>query len=110
MESHCHHHKAKACCLGFAVGIVWAIGVLGLGLAAMGMDGYGLPVVNLLGSIYKGYDASWAGAFIGAGWALVDGFITGVLIGWLYNMGCCFCHMCCKKSEGEAPKSACCGS
>lgn len=106
MENHCH--KAKACCLGFAVGIVWAIGVFGLAVGAMYLEDFGVPMVGVLGSIYSGYEVSWPGAFIGAGWALVDGFITGVLIGWLYNMGCCFCRICCKKSTGES-KPGCCG-
>lgn len=69
--------------LGFAFGIVWAVGVLLLGIAAM--NGYAEDMVVLLSSMYMWYAASATGILIGALWAFVDGFIGWALIAWIYN-------------------------
>ena len=68
---------------GIAIGVVWAVGVLLGGLVAM--IGYGAVFVNALGTVYIGYSASIGGAIIGGIWALVDGFVAGALIAWVYN-------------------------
>jgi hypothetical protein len=68
---------------GIAIGVVWAVGVLLGGLVAM--TGYGAVFVNALGTVYIGYSASIVGAIIGGIWALVDGFVAGALIAWVYN-------------------------
>jgi hypothetical protein len=68
---------------GIAIGVVWAVGVLLGGLVAM--IGYGAVFVNALGTVYIGYSASIVGAIIGGIWALVDGFVAGALIAWVYN-------------------------
>ena len=68
---------------GFAIGLVWGAGVLFAGF--MAMTGYGAVFVNALGSVYIGYGASVVGAVIGAVWALIDGFVAGALIAWVYN-------------------------
>ena len=70
--------------LAVAVGAVWALGVLFLALAAM--FGWGTALVELLGSLYLGYDASVLGGIIGALWAIVDGAIAGALIALIYNV------------------------
>ena len=76
-------NECKPVALGISCAIVWAAGVFLLGLTAM--FGWGNAFVDVLASLYLGYGASIAGAFIGAVWALVDGFIAGALIGWIYN-------------------------
>ncbi|MGE0063384.1 MAG: bacteriophage holin [Xanthobacteraceae bacterium] len=68
---------------GVAVGVVWGVGILFAGL--MAMTGYGAVFVNALGTVYIGYSASIVGAIIGTVWALVDGFVAGALIAWVYN-------------------------
>lgn len=70
--------------LGFALGIACAVYALFIGAAAW-LFGWGTAVVEVLSSLYIGYDATFLGAVIGAVWAFVDGFIGGVIIGWLYN-------------------------
>lgn len=70
--------------LGIAVGIVWAIGILFLGGAAITFD-WGKPAVLLLESIYLGFSATALGLLVGVIWGFVDGFIGGFLIGWVYN-------------------------
>ncbi len=75
--------------MAIAMGIMWALSVLITGLAAM--HGVGGMFVEVMASIYKGYDASVKGALIGAGWAFADGFIGGAVLAFLYNKcaGCC---------------------
>ena len=69
--------------LGIAIGVLWAIYVLFVGIVAM--FGWGVALVEALSSLYIGYAASIIGAIIGAIWAFVDGFIAGVVIAWISN-------------------------
>ena len=71
--------------LGLALGVTWAIGTLILGLSAWLFD-YGTVFVELLGMMYVGYTATFAGSIIGAIYAFVDAFIGGALIAWFYNL------------------------
>ena len=70
---------------GLAVGTVWGLGVLLLGLLAM-LSGWAVEIVRLISSGYLGYGATLLGSFIGALWAFVDGFIGGVLLAYFYNL------------------------
>jgi len=70
--------------LALSIGILWAIGIFLVGIAAT-VSGWGDSLVNLISSLYVGYSASLAGSIIGAIWALIDGLICGALIAWLYN-------------------------
>lgn len=70
--------------LGCAVGISWGLGIFIMGLFATYFN-WGVDFVNVLGSLYIGYCPTLVGSFIGLIWALVDGFIGGVVIAWLYN-------------------------
>ena len=76
-------NKLQPLALGVGVGVLWAAYVFIAGIAAM--NGWGTALVDVFGSLYIGYNASIAGAFIGAMWALVDGFIAGAVIAWIYN-------------------------
>ena len=69
---------------GLAVGIVWAAGVLVMGLIAM-VCPWGARFVDWLAPFYVGYDATIVGILIGAIWGFIDGGIGAVLIAWLYN-------------------------
>jgi len=70
--------------LGIAIGVLWAVYVLFVGIVAM--FGWGVALVDALSSLYIGYEASIIGAIVGAIWAFVDGFIAGVVIAWIYNL------------------------
>lgn len=72
----------KAC--GLALGILWAGGVIFMGLTAM-VCSWAQPFVDVLGVMYRGYSASVIGILIGAAWGFVDAGIGGVLFAWLYN-------------------------
>lgn len=85
----------KLCVLsfGFALAIVWALGVLIMGITASWF-GYGKWFVESVGYVYVGYKASFIGVIVGIIWALVDAFIAGIIFAWLYN---CFMKACHKK-------------
>ncbi|MDD5025990.1 MAG: bacteriophage holin [Candidatus Peribacteraceae bacterium] len=69
---------------GLACGLTCAIGALFLGIMASYFD-WGSAIVAILGSFYLGYDATFPGAFLGAGWAIAEGFLFGWLFAWFYN-------------------------
>ena len=77
-------NKLQPVPLGVAVGVLWAIYVFCVGITAM--FNWGNAVVDVLASLYIGYDASILGAVIGAIWAFVDGLVAGVIVAWIYNM------------------------
>ena len=75
--------KLQPLALGIAFGLVWAFGVFFAGIFAM--FGWGNAFVATIASFYLGYGASIIGAIIGALWAIVDGFVAGYVIAWVYN-------------------------
>lgn len=83
--------------LGFALGMTMAISMVLLGLSAEYLD-WGKPVLDLIGSMYHGYDMTPKGMLMGAGWGFLDGFIGGMLIAWFYN---CCCRSCCKRDDSK---------
>ncbi len=40
---------------------------------------------TLIGALYRGYNISPLGSFIGLGYGLSDGFIFGGIFSWVYN-------------------------
>jgi hypothetical protein len=69
---------------GLAVGVTLGLITFLLGLTA-GLLEWGVPVVAVLSSIFIGYSPTLVGSFAGVVWAFFDGFVTGLLISWLYN-------------------------
>ena len=66
-------------------GIVWGLGLFLLTWWIIALDGAtGEPTI--IGRLYRGFNISPAGSFIGFIWALVDGLIGGAFIAWLYNL------------------------
>ena len=74
--------NAKA--FGLATAVLWAGYVSAMGLLAI-VCSWAKPFVDVLAVMYRGYNASIVGSLIGIAWALVDGFIFGWLLAWLYN-------------------------
>ena len=64
--------------------LLWGGAILLLGLLATSL-GYGLKMVEVLGSVYLGYNATLLGTFIGTVWALVDMFVGIYILIWLYE-------------------------
>lgn len=69
--------------LALACGLAWGGGVLLLGLA--GAIGWGRALVDVLGSLYIGFQPTILGSLIGGAWATVDGALAGAVVAWLYN-------------------------
>ncbi len=88
-----HHMKLGVMRLATALGLTTAIGMFVMGLSAHYM-GFGTELVQLVGTVYKGYGASLTGSLWGALWGFIDGFIGGALIAWFYNS-------CCKQCKHE---------
>ena len=77
-------NKLNMKALALSLGITMSLSVLILGWVAIG--GWGTFVVEVMSSLYVGYDATFWGAIIGAIWAFFDGAIIGILISWFYQM------------------------
>ncbi len=76
----------KALALGCA--ILWGGATLLVGLANLIVGGYGQHYLDLLASIYPGYNASHSLGEVAlvTVYAIADGLIGGVVFGWLYNL------------------------
>ena len=73
--------------LGFGFGIVWGGAILFVGIANLIWPDYGVACLQLAASIYPGYDAtgSVGQVIVGTLYGLLDGFVGGLIFGWLYN-------------------------
>lgn len=67
-----------------ACGILWGLGVFMLTWWIIAFDGV-TREPTIIGLVYRGFNISPAGSFIGLMWAFVDGLIGGALFAWLYN-------------------------
>jgi hypothetical protein len=83
--------------MGMALGLVWGLMVLVMGLLAHYLQ-YGVEFVTSLGTVYIGYEKTIVGSFIGAGFAFLDGFVGGILIALFYNLFA-RCKSCCRPKE-----------
>lgn len=74
--------------LSVAVALLWAGAVFIVGLANLIWPAYGKAFLVMLASIYPGYHAAgtFGDAISGSLYALVDGAIAGLILGWLYNL------------------------
>ena len=64
--------------------LIWGFGLFFLTWWIIGFDG-ATHDPTFLGRIYRGYNISPGGSVIGLAWALVDGFLGGLVFAWLYN-------------------------
>jgi len=70
--------------LGFAAGIIWGVAVFLLTLISIG-SGYADKALKGVASIYPYYSVTLGGSFIGLVYGFVDGFVTAVIFGLIYN-------------------------
>ena len=73
--------------LAFASGLLWGGCVLMVGLANLIWAGYGVHFLQWLSSFYPGYNAgrNIGEVIIVTLYALIDGFVGGAILAWLYN-------------------------
>jgi hypothetical protein len=77
--------RLKPLALGLAGGILWGASVFAATLWILIIGSSGVTLA-LLGKFYVGFSVSIVGAFIGLLWGFADGFIAGLILGWLYNI------------------------
>ena len=70
--------------LGLSCGIVWALGMLIMGILNMAFN-WGGTFVVIMSSLYIGFKPTVSGIIIGTVWGFVDAGIAGIVIAWLYN-------------------------
>lgn len=94
----CTSSRLSACALGFAVGLLSALWMLALGVAAMHFH-FGTEFVKLVGTLYVGFAATYKGIAFGVLWGFLEGFVCGALIAVFYNLcaKCCKVSSCCNK-------------
>lgn len=100
MKNKCGCCKLSAISLGIAAAAVSALGMLVLGVLQM-QYGIGAKWIELVGTVYKGYAANWHGIGLGAGYAAVEGFVAGLVFGWIYNICIACVGKCCKSCKVE---------
>jgi len=76
--------KLNVKAFAIASGLFWAFGLLFLTWWIMLFEG-ATGDITIIGKIYRGYSISFTGSLIGFVWALLDGFIGGAILAWLYN-------------------------
>jgi len=73
--------------LAIASGLLWGIAILIVGAAHMIWPSYGTSFLELMSSLYPGYDVDTGvtGLIVGTLYGVVDGGIGGALFAWVYN-------------------------
>ena len=74
--------------LAIAGAVVWGGGILVVGLANLIWEGYGVAFLELVASIYPGYDVEGdiGQVIVGTLYGFLDGAIGGLVFGFIYNM------------------------
>jgi ABC-type phosphate transport system permease subunit len=74
--------------MALTIGILWAGALLITGIANSIWSGYGTTFLQVVASIYPGYQAkgSMGDLIVGTLYALVDGAVGGWVFAWLYNL------------------------
>ncbi len=89
--------KLRTQSMGIALGLIWGGGVFFVGVAHLVWPEYGTAFLDLVSSIYPGYHVGGFGSVIvGTLYAVVDGWIGGIILAWLYN----------RVSAGNTPAAA----
>jgi hypothetical protein len=73
--------------LSIACGILTGAAILIVGIANIAWNGYGIKFLEIMASVYPGYDASGSigDMIVGTLYGVVDGLVFGWVFGWLYN-------------------------
>ncbi len=95
--------KLNSCGLGVGCGITWGLATFLLGLVNIYVD-WGRELLDVLSSLYIGFDYTLIGAFIGLFWGLVEGFIFGSLTACFYNL--CVKHCPCKSCKSSSCRTS----
>ncbi len=74
--------------LAISLALLWGGGILITGIANLIWPTYGIEFLEMLASVYPGYQgtASFGQVIVGTLYGLLDGFVGGLVLGWLYNL------------------------
>lgn len=73
--------------LALASAAIWGSAMLIIGVANMMWPSYGATFLEVVSSLYPGYEPGGLGQVIsGTLYALVDGAIGGAIFAWIYNL------------------------
>jgi len=70
----------------FALAWGIAFGVYAIFLGWVGASGWGTSIVDIMSSLYIGYEPTFIGGIIGGIWAFVGAGIGGAIIASVYNI------------------------
>ena len=73
--------------LALSAAIIWSLALLIMGGANMMFPGYGSNFLEVMGSVYPGYQpgSGFSSVIIGTLYGAVDAGIGGASFAWLYN-------------------------
>ncbi len=73
--------------LAIAGAVLWGGGIFLVGLANLVSEGYGVAFLEVIASIYPGYDveADFGQVLVGTLYGTLDGAIGGLVFGFIYN-------------------------
>lgn len=79
--------KLNTLAFAIASAILWGLAMLGMTLANFVSGTYGQQFLQLMSSVYPGYHATRniAEVIVGTLYGVVDAFICGAVLAWLYN-------------------------
>ncbi len=77
--------------VSLSIGIFWAICMFFVGIMATFVN-WGKPMVDMMASVYIGFEPTLTGSFIGAAWSFADGLVCGLLFTFIYNKVAKACH------------------
>lgn len=75
--------------LGLTMGVIWGGLVCLVGIGNLVLTGYGEAFLKVIDSIYPGYHmGQWGfwGVVVATLYAVLDGFIVGIIFAWIYNL------------------------
>lgn len=76
--------KLNTRAFALSCGLLWGFGIFFLTWWMIAFDGPSAGP-TFIGKIYRGYSITGAGSLVGLVWGLVDGFLGGFFLAWLYN-------------------------
>lgn len=73
--------------LAISIALLWGLTFLFVSLINFLLPPYGLAFLEVMSSVYPGYKpaGTLSSVVVGTLYALLDGAVGGVLLGWLYN-------------------------
>lgn len=90
------HHGSHLHALAFGLALAVAYGLAVLVMLIIIMVGYAPAEMAAMHT-----DVTWQAVLTHVLWALLEGFIFGWVLAFLYNCFACCVAMCCNKSNGE---------